>query len=119
LFYVLICNLIYNGKGREYLNKLRIKLPRTELEAFCRKYHIVRLSLFGSVLRPDFGADSDVDILVQFETGHVPGFIKLAGMELELGRMLRRKVDLRTAEDLSPYFRDDVLKQAKVEYATK
>ncbi len=101
------------------MRRFVLKLPAEYLEEFCRKYHITRLSLFGSALRDDFKPESDIDILVQFEAGHVPGFIKLAGMELELGKMLGRKVDLRTAEDLSPYFRDEVVKQAKVEYATK
>lgn len=101
------------------MKRFAFKLPTRYLEEFCQRYHITRLSLFGSVLRDDFKSESDVDILVQFEAGHVPGFIKLAGMELELGRELGQKVDLRTAEDLSPYFREEVVKQAKVEYATK
>ena len=68
------------------------------------------------MLREDFTPESDIDILVEFESGHIPGFIKLAGMEIELSSILGRKTDLRTKEDLSSYFRDEVLSSAKVVY---
>src|SRR3990172_2584275 len=97
---------------------LSIDIPREPIADFCRRHHIRKLSLFGSVLRPDFRPDSDVDVLVEFEPGHTPGFFRLFDLEQELGRLLGgRKVDLRTAEDLSRYFRDDVLRRAEVQYA--
>jgi predicted nucleotidyltransferase len=94
-----------------------VAIDRQAIAAFCRHHHIARLSLFGSVVRGDFRADSDVDVLVVFEPGHVPGLFGLAGMELELSEAVGRKVDLRTPEDLSPYFRDDVTAAAQVLYA--
>lgn len=99
------------------MGKARINIPHKELAAFCRQNHIIKLALFGSVLRNDFTPESDVDVLVEFETGRVPGLITLGGMELELGRMFGRKVDLRTPEDLSRYFRDEVVRTAEVQYA--
>jgi predicted nucleotidyltransferase len=95
----------------------RITLDRHRIGAFCRKHHIRKLSLFGSVLRDDFRPDSDVDVLVEFEPGYLIGLIRLAGVELELSELLGRKADLRTAGDLSQYFRDDVLAVAEVQYA--
>jgi uncharacterized protein len=95
----------------------RITVDRERLAEFCRKYHIRKLALFGSVLRDDFRPDSDIDVLVEFEPGHVPGFIRLAGMEFELSALLDgRKVDMRTPEDLSRYFRDEVVASAEVQY---
>lgn len=88
------------------------------LANFCRRYHIRRLSLFGSTLKGTAGPDSDVDLLVEFDAGAKPGLIALAGIELELSSLLGgRKVDLRTPEDLSRYFRDEIAKTAKVQYA--
>ena len=75
------------------------------------------MSLFGSVLRDELSSESDIDILVEFDKGHMPGLMDLAGMEIELGEMVGRKVDLRTPAELSRYFRDDVLEKARVEYA--
>ena len=92
-------------------------IPDAQIAEFCRRHHIRKLSLFGSVLRPDFSDDSDIDVLVEFEPGHVPGFLGLARMELELTEMLGgRKADLRTPEDLSRYFRDEVCRTARGEY---
>lgn len=85
---------------------------------FCRQHHIRRLSVFGSVLKGTERPDSDIDLLVDFEPEHIPGLLALASMELELSQMLGgRKVDLRTADDLSRHFRDEVLRTARVEYA--
>jgi predicted nucleotidyltransferase len=96
----------------------RIKIPQANIAAFCQRHHIRRLALFGSVLRDDFRPDSDVDVLVEFEPGHVPGLIRLAGMELELSELLDgRQVDMNTPLCLSPYFRDEVLAAAEVLYA--
>jgi hypothetical protein len=96
----------------------RVKVPQEKIADFCRRHHIRRFALFGSVLREDFGPDSDIDVLVEFDPGHTPGLIRLAGMELELGGILGgRKVDMNTPQCLSPYFRDRVLKEAEVQYA--
>lgn len=100
--------------------KALIKIPKERIAAFCKKHHIRKLSLFGSVLRDDFGPDSDVDVLVEFEPGHVPGFFRLVDMEDELSAIVGvRKVDLRTPEDLSRYFRQKVLSTAEVQYAAQ
>lgn len=95
-----------------------VAVPRDEIAGFCRRHHVRRLSFFGSVLGHDFRPDSDIDVLVEFETGHVPGFFRLFDMQEEFSSLLGgRKVDLRTAEDLSRYFRDEVLAHAEVQYA--
>ena len=95
----------------------RIDIDHRRLEAFCREHGISSLSLFGSVLREDFGPDSDVDVLVEFLPGRVPGFFGLFDLEDELaGILAARKVDLRTPEDLSPYFRQEVLQTAESLY---
>lgn len=99
--------------------KSHIELPKEKIEGFCRKHHIRKLSLFGSALGDDFRQDSDIDILVEFEPDQTPGLIRFAGMEIELSEILGRKVDLRTPEDLSKYFRQEVLDSAEVQYAEK
>jgi len=93
----------------------RISVDRAKVAEFCRRRHIRRLALFGSVLREDFGPESDVDVLVEFEPGHVPGLAFFA-MERELSEMLGRKVDLNTLGFLSPYIREGVLAEAEVQY---
>lgn len=96
--------------------RLDSHIDHEALSDFCRRNHIRRLSLYGSALRGSFGPDSDIDLLVEFEQGHVPGLISLVGMENELSRHLGKKVDLRTPGDLSRHFRDDVMREAKVQY---
>lgn len=93
----------------------RIPIPYDQLKDFCRRHHIRKLALFGSVIRDDFGPDSDVDVLVEFEPGRTPG-LDFFGMEIELSEMLGRKVDLNTTGFLSPYFRDRVVAEAEVQY---
>jgi predicted nucleotidyltransferase len=96
----------------------KIALDRGKIAAFCRQHHVRRLALFGSALREDFGPESDIDVLVEFEPGRTPGLLGIARLGRELSATLGgRKVDLRTPEDLSRYFRDDVLKEAQVQYA--
>ena len=95
----------------------KIAIDRDTIAAFCRRHHIKRLALFGSVLRDDFGPNSDVDMLVEFEPGQVVGLIRLAAMERELSDIVGRKVDLRTPADLSKYFRQEVVESAEVQYA--
>ena len=95
----------------------QIALDKAGLAEFCRRYFIRRLSLYGSVLRDDFGPDSDVDVLVEFEPGHVPGLLGMSRLARELsGFVGDREVDLRTPEDLSRYFRDEVVARAEVQY---
>lgn len=93
----------------------RIAIDPEDLAGFCRRHHIRRLALFGSILRDDFGPQSDVDVLVEFEPGHVPG-LAFFSLEEELSRLVGRKVDLNTPGFLSPYFRDSVLSEAEVLY---
>ena len=94
-----------------------INVDRQALEAFCRRHGIRSLSVFGSAVRGDFGPTSDVDLLVEFEPGRTPGLIRLAGMELELAAVFGgREIELRTYEDLSRYFRDEVRAAAEPVY---
>ena len=97
-----------------------LTINKDEMAEFCRRHHIGRLALFGSALRDDFGPESDVDVLVDFVPGHIPGFFKLFDMEEELSGLFGgRKVDMRTPEDLSRYFRDRVVATAEVQYARR
>ncbi len=97
---------------------MNVQVPHKLIADFCQHHHVRKLSFFGSVLREDFRADSDIDVLVEFEPDNIPGFIGLAHMEQELSRILgQRKIDLRTPAELSRYFRQEVLSQAKVQYA--
>ncbi len=96
--------------------KNHIILPKDKIAEFCKRCHVRKLSLFGSYLHGNFGAESDVDILVEFEPGHIPDLITLSGMEIELSEISGRKVDLRTPEDLSRYFRKEVVESAEVQY---
>ena len=95
--------------------EMKVVIPKKELAEFCRRHHIRRLAVFGSVLREDFGPDSDVDVLVEFEPGHVPGLAFFA-MERELCELVGRKVDLNTPQFLSPHFREQVLVEAEPQY---
>lgn len=89
--------------------------PKEQIAKFCRRHHIRRLALFGSVLRADFRPDSDVDVLVEFDPGHVPG-LAFFTMQDELSSILGRDVDLHTPRFLSKYFRDRVVAEAEVQY---
>lgn len=98
------------------MKSVRHSISQAILAPFCRKYHIRKLSLFGSILRDDFGPDSDVDVLVEFDPEHIPGLFGLSGMEIELSELLGRKADLRTPDDLSRYFREEVMASAELRY---
>ena len=101
------------------MNK-QISTQKDKIAEFCKKHHIMRLAIFGSALRNDLGPESDLDILVDFEPGRTPGFFKLFEMEEELSRLFgARKVDLRTPQDLSRYFRDKVVEGAEVQYVRR
>jgi uncharacterized protein len=93
----------------------RITIDREKISDFCRRHHIRRLALFGSVLRDDFKPESDVDVLVEFEQGHTPG-LAFFSMERELSGILNHKVDLNTPQFLSPTFRNQVLAEAEPQY---
>jgi len=87
-----------------------------EIKSFCKSNKIKKLSLFGSYLKNNYSADSDVDLLVEFEEDTGYGLLDLSRMERELSEIIGKKVDLRTPNELSRYFRDTVLREAKVEY---
>ncbi len=91
----------------------KIAIPQAQIEDFCRRHHIKRLALFGSVLRDDFTPESDVDVLVVFEEGKTPG-LEFITMQDELSELLGRKVDLNTEQSLSPYFKKRVLNSLMV-----
>jgi uncharacterized protein len=95
--------------------KARIEIPEKKLADFCRRNRIRRLAFFGSVLRDDFTPESDVDVLVEFEQGHVPG-LAFISMQDELSDLIGRNVDLNTPACLSPYFRKEVLDEREVLY---
>ena len=94
----------------------RVSFDRGKLAEWCRRHHVRKLALFGSVLREDFRPDSDVDVLVEFEPGHVPG-LAFFEMQEELSTLVGRRVDLSTPAFLSRYFRDQVLAEAQTQYA--
>lgn len=98
------------------MNKV-LAIDKERIAEFFRRHDIERLAIFGSALRADFAPDSDIDVLVDFLPGHVPGFFRLFDMEEELSIIFGgRKVDLRTPEDLRRYFRDKVVAEARVQY---
>ena len=95
----------------------RLALDPNAIAAFCKRRHVRRLALFGSVLRDDLGLDSDVDVLVEFEPGKTPGFFTLFDLEEELSPLFGgRRIDLRTREDLSPYFQNEVVAASRPIY---
>ena len=97
--------------------KPRLPVHPDALAALCRRHHIRRLSLFGSVLKGKDRPDSDIDLLVEFEQDAAPTFFDLAAIEMELSTLLGgRRVDVRTPQDLSRYFRDEVVREAEVQY---
>jgi predicted nucleotidyltransferase len=95
------------------LEQLALEIPQEKIAAFCRRHHIRRLALFGSVLRGDLGPDSDIDVSVEFDPNHIPGLAFFA-MQRELSQILGREVDLNTPQFLSPYFRQQVQDEAAV-----
>ena len=93
-----------------------IRIDKHRIADFCRRWNVTELALFGSVLREDFGPESDVDVLVEFEQGAVVGLLDLAEMEFELSDLLGRRVDIRTPFELSKHFRRRVLAEAEDQY---
>ena len=104
-----------DGPRDRRMSSAKIKIPREKIADFCRRHHVRKLSLFGSVLREDFDAKSDVDVLVEFEKGHTPG-LAFFSLQDELSMIFGRKVDLNTAAFLSPHFRAKALEAAEIEY---
>lgn len=99
--------------------RAHIDIPKEQIAAFCRRHHIRKLALFGSVLRDDFRPDSDVDVLVEFEPGHVPG-LAFVTIRDELAGLLHvdpDSMDMVTAKFLSPYIRDHVIEESRTLYA--
>ena len=95
-----------------------VSIAKEELASVCKAHGIRRLAIFGSALRDDFHSESDIDVLAEFQPRRVPGLLGIAGIEIELSKLFGgRRVDLRTPEDLSPYFRQQVLDDAEVQYA--
>lgn len=95
---------------------VQIEIDSERIAEFCLRHFIVKLSLFGSVTTDDFRDDSDVDVLVEYDPEHIPDLFAVADQQHELSEMLGRKVDLRTPKGLSRFFRDEVLKEAVVQY---
>lgn len=98
------------------MTDIPIHLDKKKINNFCKKYHIAFLALFGSILTSNFKDSSDVDFLVKFEENHSPSLFDLVDIESELGSIVGRQVDLRTPNEISQFFRDEVLAQAKVIY---
>lgn len=101
---------------RLLVDKKWFKLNTSKVESYCKKYHIISFALFGSILAPKFNSSSDIDILIRFDEMHIPILFGIVDMEFELTNLIGRPVDLKTPEDLSPYFRNEVISQAEVIY---
>ena len=95
--------------------RAKIDIPDEKIRDFCKRHHVCRFALFGSVLRTDFGPGSDIDVLVEFDPNHVPG-LDFFAMEDELTKIFGRKVDLQTPRFLSRYIRDQAMAEAEVHY---
>lgn len=98
------------------MNYHGVEIPQEAVAEFCRRHHIRRLALFGSILRDDFTGDSDIDMLAEFAPQCVPGLLRMAGLEIEMTAIVGRKVDLRTPAELSRHFRKQVLAEARTQY---
>ena len=95
----------------------RFPISKNQIADFCRRHHVLKLSLFGSLLRDDFGPNSDVDVLVEFSPDARVGLFKLYDLEQELSKLLGgRRIDMNTPKSLSKHFRDEVLAEAEVVY---
>jgi uncharacterized protein len=95
----------------------QLHINKEQVTEFCQRHHIRRFAFFGSVLRDDFRPDSDVDVLIEFDPDHIPGLIRLMGMQLEFSEMIGREADFRAPGDLHHSFRKQVLAEAEVLYA--
>ena len=120
LCYTYVCSAfrVMRGDREPQTVTAKIQIPKSLLDDFCRRRRIGKLSLFGSVLRDDFGPQSDVDVLVEFEPGTTVGYFELADMKSELSELLGRKADIRTPAELSRYFRQEVMTAAETQYVS-
>ena len=107
--------VIFNFACYNHFMDLNALLPSQQIQIFCQKHHIRQLSFFGSVVRDDFGPQSDIDVLVKFEPGYTPG-LDFFLIEAELSRLVGRRVDLQTLNFLSPEIRNSVLAEAVPAY---
>jgi len=107
---------VVGAKERFDMNPERINITEEQIADFCQRNQITKFAFYGSVLRDDFRPDSDIDVLVELEPNHTIGLMKMAQMEIELSELIGRKIDLRTPQDLSKYFRDEVVAGAEVQY---
>jgi uncharacterized protein len=99
------------------MKPLPITIPKDLLAAFCKAHHVRRLSFFGSILREDFKPESDIDILIEFQPEHTPGYLGMVRLQRELSKLFGgRRIDLRTPRELSKYFRQNVIEGAAVQY---
>jgi predicted nucleotidyltransferase len=98
------------------MSRLKINIPQDKIAEFCRRNHILKLSVFGSALREDFDTESDVDVLVELNPGARIGMIRLAAMELEMSRLIGRKVDLNTPGFINPTFQKQIISDSEVQY---
>ena len=114
---LLAYNILMVAKIVANIMNHHLNISEGVLSEFCHRNHIRRIAMFGSVLRGEDRPDSDLDLLVEFEPGQEPGLLRLSGIERELSGLLHRKVDFRTPQDLSRYFRDEVLATAEVQYS--
>lgn len=96
--------------------KPKIEIQKSWIDKFCKSHHIIKLALFGSVLTDQFSDKSDIDILVEFDPNHVPGLFSFVEMKEELSDNLGRKIDLRTPEDISKLFRNEVIQHSYLIY---
>ncbi|MBI5179473.1 MAG: nucleotidyltransferase family protein [Nitrospinae bacterium] len=99
------------------MNGIKIELPQEAIAEICKRHQVRELSVFGSAVRDDFTADSDIDFLVEFQPDAKIGFLEFAGMQIELAELLGRKVDLVSKNGLNPVIRDEILDSSKVFYA--
>jgi uncharacterized protein len=97
--------------------ELPISVDKEKIAQFCQQWHITKLAFFGSILTERFSDDSDVDVLFEYDPDHIPTLFDVAMMERELPEILGRKADMRTPEDLSRFFREEVIRNAVVQYA--
>lgn len=95
----------------------KIAFPKNKIRDFCRKYHVKKFSFFGSILTDKFGPDSDIDVLVEFEPNAHPNYFLLVDMENDLTKIFGRRTDVRTPNEISHYYRQQVLSEAKSIYA--
>lgn len=115
-FYKFIAKMVLGIVYKKVMENVNIPIDKRKISRFCKKHHILSLALFGSILSSHFKASSDVDILIKFKKNHIPNFFDLIDIESELSSIIGRQVDLKTPNDLSPYFRSEVISNSKFIY---